>query len=186
LGPDLATEITPQSPAQTPLINAPAGLPAAEAVASINVINTTVTAKLDAIQNGPRPRFVYKVPTHPWAREDLDTIIRRVSRDARWHAFLFHGRYYWEDILSQYFLPPGASKDTLSVDDNEVSRVRTKVFYIVKNIKADTLKRFDLHIDQALDGHPELAVMDLTNPGLVKDFFVTYGILVHLNTFGFG
>jgi hypothetical protein len=111
LSPNPATDITLKSRAGTPF-DTP-DLSAAEAVADINVTNFTIKARLDAIQNGPRPRFVYKVANHPWAKESPDSILRRVSRDARWHAFLFHGKYYWGEILSQYFLPPGKSKENL-------------------------------------------------------------------------
>ncbi|KAN0081959.1 hypothetical protein V8E54_003257 [Elaphomyces granulatus] len=94
--------------------------------------------------------------------ESLDSIIRRVSRDTRWHAFLFHGKYYWAEILSQYFLPPGKTKDNLLMDDDEVLRAKVKIFDTVKNIKSDTLKKFDSHVAQALKDYPEPAAMDLT------------------------
>src|SRR5467141_3896175 len=99
---------------------------------------------------GQEPRFVYKVANHPWAKESADSILRRVSRDTRWHAFLFHGKYYWGEILSQYFLPPGKSTENLPVDDDEVLRAKTKIFDAIKSIKSDTLKKFDSHVDQAL------------------------------------
>ena len=75
LSPDPATDITPQSRAGTPF-DTPE-LSAAEAVADINATNFTIKARLDAIQNGPRPRFVYKVASHPWAKESPDSILRR-------------------------------------------------------------------------------------------------------------
>jgi hypothetical protein len=82
-------------------------------------------------------------------KESADSTLRRVSRDTRWHAFLFHGKYYWGEILSQYFLPPGKSTENLPMDDDEVLRAKAKIFDAIKNIKSDTLKKFDSHVDQA-------------------------------------
>ncbi|KAN0085284.1 hypothetical protein V8E54_001751 [Elaphomyces granulatus] len=128
----LSPACAPRSHAGTPFDTA------AEAVADVNVTNFTIKARLDNIQNGPRPRF-----------ESADSTLRRVSRDTRWHAFLFHGKYYWGEILSQYFLPPGKSTENLPMDDDEVLRAKAKIFDAIKNIKSDTLKKFDSHVDQA-------------------------------------
>ena len=144
-----------------------------------------VKAKLDVIQDGPRPRFNFKIARDQtatnsqgngdidqWTRLSFDSILRRVARDARWNAFLFHGSYYWADILSQYFLPPGQSKDNLPGDDEEVLRLKTKVLDTIRNLKSDTLKKFTTHVTQAMVDHPELATIDLTIPSVGKNFFI--------------
>src|SRR5467141_520813 len=98
---------------------------------SFNTTPFSVRDRLDAIQKGQTPRFSYKIaedqPTDseggeviPWSRESSDFILRQVAPDARWHAFLFHGNYYWTEILSQYFLPPGQPQDNFPADDEEV------------------------------------------------------------------
>jgi hypothetical protein len=137
---------------------------------------TTVKDRLDNLQSGPRPRFSYKMAEAgvdgTWEREDLNLIVRRVQRDTRWHAFLFHGSYYWAEILSQYLLPPGRSKDDLPADDEIVLRVKNKILDGVKNFKADTLKRFDGHVKQVLEDYPELQTMPLTEPDVAKEFFI--------------
>jgi hypothetical protein len=103
----------------------------------------SVRDRLDAIQKGQTPRFSYKIaedrPTDseggeviPWSRESSDFILRQVARDARWHAFLFHGSYYWTENLSQYFLPPGQPQDNFPADDGEVLRARSKLVDIVR------------------------------------------------------
>ena len=134
----------------------------------------TVKSKLDELQARPRPRFEYKMANAAdgeWERADADDIIRQALRDTRWHAFLFHGGYYWVDIAAQYFLPPGQSKDDLP-DDNDVLRVKQKILDSTKNIKSDTLKRFDTHVKQVLTDHPELLTVSLRESDLVKDFFI--------------
>ena len=106
-----------------------------------------------------------------WERADVNDIIRRALRDTRWHAFLFHGGYYWVDIAAQYFLPPGQSKDDLP-DDIDMLRVKQKILDTSKNIKADTLKRFDNHVRQILKDHPELLTMSLGESDIAKEFFI--------------
>jgi hypothetical protein len=108
----------------------------------------------------------------PWSRESSDSILRQVARDARWHAFLFHGSYYWTEILSQYFLPPGQPQDNFPADDEEVLRARSKLVDIVRNLKCDTLKKFDSHIAQVMVDHPELGTMNLADPTIIKNFFI--------------
>ena len=144
--------------------------------ASTGTVKVTVKDKLDKLQGGPRPRFKYEMAEAgadgSWERDSLDKIIRRVLRDARWHAFLFHGSYYWVNIVTQYFLPPGQSKDDLPADDAEVLRIKAKILGTVNNLKSDTLKRFDSHVKQVLKDYPELLTMPLREPDIARGFFI--------------
>jgi hypothetical protein len=65
--------------------------------------------------------------------------------------------------LSQYFLPPGQPQDNFPADDEEVLRARSKLVDIVRNLKCDTLKKFDSHIAQVMVDHPELGTMSSLN-----------------------
>jgi len=150
---------------------------APEAPTATNQASTaTVKDKLDELQGGPKPRFKYKMAEARadgiWERDDVEIIVRRALRDARWHAFLFHNGYYWADIVAQYFLPPGQSKDDLPADDDDVLRIKAKIFDTSRNLKADTLKRFDSHIKQVMKDYPELLTMSLREPDIAKGFFI--------------
>jgi hypothetical protein len=75
------------------------------------------------------------------------------------------------------------------MDDDEVLRAKVKIFDTVKNIKSDTLKKFDSHVAQALKDYPEPAAMDLTIVALIwsKKFLLTmYGVPLPLSTYGSG
>jgi hypothetical protein len=53
-----------------------------------------------------------------------------------------------------------------------VLRVKAKILDTSKNLKADTLKRFDNHARQVLKDHPELLTMSLREPDIAKGFFI--------------
>ena len=151
--------------------------------------------ELRKIQNSDHPRLRFtpssdtvvtdengQQVTIPWQQEPEDTIFRRIARDARWNQFLFHGNYFWREILAQYYLPPGRPVEELDVDNGEtVLRGKTKLFEVMKNLKADTLKRFTQHVAQAVKDHPELMV--ITNTDEVKAFFMTR--VFNVNNFNF-
>ncbi|KAN0072210.1 hypothetical protein V8E54_009939 [Elaphomyces granulatus] len=196
-----ATPIPPGIDSATPSVeDSPSSFPIDD-FESLNAPNTPSNGALNwaegelrAIQESHRPRLTF-TPTRdtvvtrddqeliiPWQQEPEETIFRRIARDARWNQFLFHGNYFWREILAQHYLAPGLTTDDLDVDNGEtVLRGKTKLFEIMKNLKSDTLKRFTQHIAQVVVDYPE--IMSISTENEIRQFFVDH--VFNINTFNF-